>query len=633
MNKNLQMRHLLIALSFLFVLSIDVGPSFAAKAVVTPYDAISRAHQEGEISLKDAVLQKADLLFGAQPSAMAAKQPGGERCLTGFYKEFNQVVDELSDQEKEVLGRLNPDMRAILKARETQILGIAAGATPLPDFGLDEATGGTYCIVHFTKKAGLDAVPSDNYPEEVAKYIDEAVSKEGKDFRKAIPEHGGDGMLHVFVTNTGAPGLYGAWVDLNPVPGDATGKQRNGYIKINPTSALGADLKTTCYHEYFHGVQSAYNWASSLWFMEGTCTWVEKNYAKDSRYLVEAFNSPSSIFNSTHFPLWDNTFHKYSTVAYAYYLYDKYGGIQFIKDYFAATVNGDDAILLIDNLLKGKGTTFEADFPLFLMALYQKNIKSIKKLMPSVKLYTTESDYLYQEYTYVDLTTGLYHAFVPAADIPNATFMARSKAGTTGKIRAIMFKEKDKTPVFLNDNVFGFFADFGKKNKKVIVIVYDSAYTVKDETKRDGELTVQTPYVKVKSIAADSPLYAPGSSQISITYDLLGVALDENFTVQLKITEKGPDVSDAISGPTPMTPGPDQVYSDLYFNVYSHHDHGTYKFKFRLSVPDDTLGMPQVYSEGSCSIVVIGSEESRTTSGLGSRSPLPIGLQPMVTRQ
>jgi|WetSurMetagenome_2_1015567.scaffolds.fasta_scaffold45759_1 hypothetical protein len=632
MYKNFQMRHLLVALSFLFVLNIGVPPSFAAEAVDSPYDAIGRAHQEGEISLKDAVLQKADLLFGAQPSAKAAQQSGGERCLTGFYKEFHQIVDELSDQEKAVLGRLNPDMRAILKARETQLLGIAAGVAALPDFpDLDAGTEGVSCYVHYTL-TGANKVPNDDYPEAVAKYIDEAVSKEGKDFRKALPEHGGDGKLHVYVTNTGAPGIYGAWVDVDS---GAPGKQRTGYIKINPTSAQGVDLKLTCYHEYFHGVQSAYNWNSSLWFMEATCTWVENYYAKNSKGLVDAFSSPSSIFNSSHLPLSDNTFHKYSTVAYAYYLYDKYGGINFLKDYFTATVNADDAIPLIDNLLKGKGTSFEADLPLFWMALYQKNIKSIKKLMPSVKLYTTENSYEYTHYSYVSPTASLYYAFVPEADIPNATFMARSKASATGKPRAIMFKEKDKTPAFLNDNVVGFFSDFGKKNKKVILIAYDAAYTTEADTAtREAYLTVQTPYVKVKSIAADSPLYAPGSSQIAITYDLLGVDPDplKLFTVQLKITEKGPDVSDSASGPTPMTPGENQTYDDLWFNVYNHHDHGTYKFKFRLSVPDDTLGMPQVYSEGSCSVVVIG-EESGSTYGLRSRSPLPIGFQPMITRQ
>ena len=89
------------------------------------YDRVSRAADIGEITLKEAVLTKAQLLFA--PKTMTAGNPfraqAGEVAVaeegqTGFYKDVHRVFDELTEDEKGVLGSLNPDLSLIISTRE-----------------------------------------------------------------------------------------------------------------------------------------------------------------------------------------------------------------------------------------------------------------------------------------------------------------------------------------------------------------------------------------------------------------------------------------------------------------------------------------------------------------------------------
>jgi hypothetical protein len=92
------------------------------------YDRVQRAADTGELTLKEAVLLKAELLF--LPSLIPrdskyAPHPGESRMkeegMTGFYKDVHRVFPELSDQERKFLRTLSPDLEAIISSREKEI--------------------------------------------------------------------------------------------------------------------------------------------------------------------------------------------------------------------------------------------------------------------------------------------------------------------------------------------------------------------------------------------------------------------------------------------------------------------------------------------------------------------------------
>jgi hypothetical protein len=91
------------------------------------FDRISRAADFGEISLKEAVLLKAKLLFAPSlipEGSKFAPKPGEtlvqEDCLTGFYKDVHRVFPELSGEERKFLRSLSPDLEAIIRQREKE---------------------------------------------------------------------------------------------------------------------------------------------------------------------------------------------------------------------------------------------------------------------------------------------------------------------------------------------------------------------------------------------------------------------------------------------------------------------------------------------------------------------------------
>ena len=92
------------------------------------YDRIQRAADMGDLTLKEAVLLKAELLFAPSlipKDSKYAPKPGEVRIerdegLTGFYKEVHRVFPELSEQEKKFLKSVSPDLEAIITQKEKE---------------------------------------------------------------------------------------------------------------------------------------------------------------------------------------------------------------------------------------------------------------------------------------------------------------------------------------------------------------------------------------------------------------------------------------------------------------------------------------------------------------------------------
>ena len=584
-------------------------------------DRVDRGVMQGTITQKDAVLLKAKLLYDRRAaSAVAAKLlPGGtvvvdQPCMTSFFKEVRQVYGQLSIGERGYLSALSPDLRVIMRSESAAAKGGAKGE--LPDFDLDETIEGTYCEVNYTSD-GENAVPDKAFAKLVKTYIDGAVTAETKVFRTAYAE--GDGKLQVYLLKD--EDAWGTWIDVSDAEG--SGKPKAGYIKISTLKDTSGNWKTslkgTCYHEYFHGVQSAYNWESSLWFMEGTCTWAQTKFAKDWGSLETVFGSSSSCFKSPGLPLWDNSYHKYSTVAWAYHLADQYDGASFIKSYFEATEDEDDALLIQKDLLSAEGSSLPDQIKSYAWAVYTKNIRSIKASMPAVAVSKVSSYGINSPVNGLYQTGLVYAKLTPMKGIPEATLLMNFVPGAVGAPEAFFFEKGSNDLLDMTNSASqglypDYVASFGKGVKEVCFVITDTEYSAEDATVRDSTVDFITPRFLLKRLTAESPITAGESSKFTIQYDLLGTHGDQaTFPVELKIIEKGPDVSDNASGDYELAPGKGQL-TYLYFNTDSETE-GTYRFTLEYRVPCMAWAtqwtLPQVKSSAKTSVVVKQPEDAR----------------------
>jgi hypothetical protein len=456
--------------------------------------------------------------------------------------------------------------------------------------------------------------------------MDKAISSDmTKNFTKAFAEGYPDfkGKMHVYLMDIGA---LGSWVDESPV----SGKAKAGYILLSTKlkdrfpESWQLLMKGECFHEYFHGIQSAYNWESDRWFLEATSTWAMGYYANDFMHIKPLYNGSNSIFTLPNDILWSMVgARQYSASALAFYLSEKFDGHKIIKSYLVNSITEKDAIKNLQQILLAKGTTFSEEYTCFLASLFSKKITSIKKYMPDVSIATTHNTYGLDTTTgNVFLTGANFHVFDPEAGVQPASFIATFTAGTTGVPRGVLVKQKSKTPIpFQAHAVIGspaaYVGDFGGNVEQVVLIVTDTDYSAQDTDLRPYEYAAIVPRVVVKEVLAQSPIYSGESSQIDITYDLLGTFPGKPFPAQLKVTEKGPDVTDNASGEGELASGVDQILG-LWFST-SWDTVGTYRFTFQLAVPPDSwLPIPQVKSKGRCSVVV---EEPPEESAVGQLQP------------
>jgi len=380
-------------------------------------------------------------------------------------------------------------------------------------------------------------------------------------------------------------------------------------------------MKGECFHEYFHGIQSAYNWASDLWFLEATSTWAMCYYANDYMHIKQFYDAADSIFNTPNANIWSTAgYRKYSTSALAFFLSDKFGGHKIIKSYFVNSETEDDGVKNLQQVLITKHTAFADEYTYFLAALYSKKIASIKKYMPDVTIATTYSAYGLDKTTgNVSLTGANFYAFDPETGVQPASFISTFTAGATGVPKGVLVKQKSKTPIAFQPHAIigsptAYVGDFGGTVKQVALIVTDADYSTKDTAPRSYDYTAIVPRVVIKEVLAQSPIYSGETSQIDIKYDLLGTYPGKPFPVQMKITEKGPDVADNASGEYEVASGVDQIFNVWFWTSYSTV--GTYRFTFELKVPPNKWNMFQVGSKGRCSVEVEEPPEDTTARQL-----------------
>ncbi len=291
----------------------------APVAAPTTFERIAKALDEGRIGLKESVLLRAKLLFAPRmvpPQSEFAPRPGekvAEKYWTGFIKDVHRVKDLLSQDEKALLRSLDPNLDAIVRSWE----GVPEALPKYPQLTQTYTAKGTnYCQIHYTTLKGApDAVPNVAYVAAVASMINHAVIDETKHFHAAYPE--GNGLLQVYCLGSATiPGLDGQWIDVSIVSGNTM----SGYMLMNSALA-GATMKATAYHEYFHGVQSAYNANSDMWFLEGSAMWAEGYFGACWKDVGSYYTAKDSIFMSPNLSIFETstTYRKYSTSALVFF--------------------------------------------------------------------------------------------------------------------------------------------------------------------------------------------------------------------------------------------------------------------------------------------------------------------------
>jgi hypothetical protein len=605
-------------------------PSVTSDSGSTPpenaFNLVEYAVMNKDLTRKDGVLLKANLLFdpgaispAVRTSVLRGMTTINEPCLTGFYDDVHRVYDQLSPAEKTRLASLSEDLRVIIAAKEREASGKAPGEgharASLPNFGLDKKVEGTCCTVNYTT-AGANATTAA-YAQLVKVYMDMAYVAETKKFRAAHAEPGGTGdKLQVYILSLGV-GTWGLWVPVSTV----SGKAMSGYIKItsNMKAEGGADwqvkLKGTCYHEYFHGVQAAYNAGSSLWFREGTCRWAETYWAANWGIVKNSFSDPLSVFAQPDLPIWQGTSRKYTTVTLAYYLADKYGKDDFIVSYLEATEKENDAILVLQDLMHSLGTTFEEEFKNFWIAMYTKNITSLKKYMTNVRREYANS-YGSSDTLQVYQFGARFHQLKTMPGAPIVALMYEYwfvPMFGIGRVEAFSFTDKSKTkvdirPANFGDNNYSYTPDFGRSVKEVVIVYTDTAYTAQDSSVRTATFEYLLPYVKITRTTTEPRIMQAGkSSKITFTYNLLGTRADlTTFPMFIELTEKD-SVADYITSDYEVASGNGKTWT-CYFNTSATATPRPYMFTVEFSVPskawNTNWGIPQVKSASRFSITV-----------------------------
>ena len=96
---------------------------------------------------------------------------------------------------------------------------------------------------------------------------------------------GGSPLFDIYLKDIGGSGLYGYCAPESRGPKRTA---RSFCVLDNdfsatqfPTSTPDGNLRVTAAHEFFHGVQYAYDYAEDPWMMESTATWMEERLASD----------------------------------------------------------------------------------------------------------------------------------------------------------------------------------------------------------------------------------------------------------------------------------------------------------------------------------------------------------------
>ncbi len=332
-------------------------------------------------------------------------------------KSGTRIIEEI----KRYIDRIDADSNIVDRAKKylkTHMPKLdRTYKSPSGYFNINYTLKGEHAVTSRTRNPR--AVPS--YIQKVGQAFDQAktFTCTTRGFREPILEEGKK-MYEVYVYDL--KGKYGTTYSSQYFS-EKSGRNKvaSSFICIdnNYSAKKGFDkdrdecMKVTAAHEFFHGVEFAYNVDADLWWMEASATWNEDEVYTEINDYVRYIDS---YFSATYTSL-DET--NYSGVIFAKFLSENYGGYNIIKRIWEAQSSGhSNSISAIDKVIreidaqKNIGAIFNQ------FSAYNVNPSQYYKEGESWKT-TAKSQHVYCEYPIASTQGQLnhlsssYHLFRP----------------------------------------------------------------------------------------------------------------------------------------------------------------------------------------------------------------------------
>ncbi len=356
-------RSTLARLAVAAVATAMVATALSAPAEAEPPSVTSPAPLPVEPGTRQAqaeqALAKVEAL--AHPSAKAA---------TGARRDATMALRDLS-LLKSALPKSERAKAASYLARPTK----GTGGSPYLKYKVKEAKPicGKKVCVHYVKKT------ADKSSKAYAKQALSVVTKVWKTYAKAgYKTPPGDGKLggnkkfDVYLGQLADDSLYG-YVTTDQKRGKS--RWSYGVFDNNYTDAVFnahtplQNLQVTAAHEFFHGVQYAYDVYEDAWFMEATATWAEDELYPDVNDNLQYL--PYGQLGQPQYPLdaFSGAIH-YGNWIFFRYLSEKWpqskaGLPTIVRSMWQKAGKKQYSIQAVSSVLKSKKSSFAKEFSLF----------------------------------------------------------------------------------------------------------------------------------------------------------------------------------------------------------------------------------------------------------------------------
>lgn len=382
---------------FLFLFS---GSYFKAIAEPLPSSAlIDNAYQQGKIGADKQNLYKAYLSFSPEKLPKEFQSDASEKCGTSLRKQSLQYLSTLDDGTK---------ARYKLPLHIYSYDTLAAPST----YGLDKTYETEHFIIWYTTSGSNAPSLTDSNGNNVPDFIENAGTYAETSYAYQVTTLGYKKppittipKYYLYIANY-ASGVYGVTF-YGYFPGNSGNQLDILFIIHNNFSfarknddpdgtVLGA-LKVTVVHEFYHGVQAAYDWfedeANGFWFAEASATWMEDEVYPDTNdyigYLSSWFASNGVALDSS------SNLHQYGSAIFCKFLSEKVAGagaganpviMKYIWEEAAVNEpNGGKSVNSITNVLQSKyAATFSEVIKNFYVTNYLKDYADGAKF-PSVR--------------------------------------------------------------------------------------------------------------------------------------------------------------------------------------------------------------------------------------------------------
>lgn len=535
----------------------------------------------------DEVMAQAERAFGAAQAPSERGVPGKRIHLSGLMRDVSKVLSAMTREQKDRLRQLSPSLDLMVERADARQEGRApTRSLPTTFTNLTQTEFGKTCIVHYTTSAGPDQT-TQTYAKLVATQIDAATRRLAR-FGKPLYDGPPGDKMHVYVHDISDYGV------TTGEASDGTPQTSATYMEID-IGLSDADVIATCFHEFMHAIQYAYNVNSQAWFVEGQAVWVECDVLRDNRGLAGYMADAKSVCNRPDLPIFDNSYDRnYTTAVFQLYLTRKRGdGI--MRRWLNATVGTNDSLSALQQVLDGgAGRAFSGLYRQYLAGLYRKQLPGVPdEVFRDVPI---EGEFIQLG---IDLNATLpptgakFWLVRPDERIPNEYVIGKVEP-SSGAPEMVLEKKPERfrplkviTPPDADD------VPRFKSAGEMLAILTDTSAL--NEMVPNTTITAQllSPYLKFKLIEPMTPINAGDRSNMPITYDLLGLPPSVTiFKIDFRLTEKGPGVADRASQETNARTGEDQKLHPFFQSAADRG--GTYRFLWSGLTPVKSYSMKKI---------------------------------------